>query len=487
MIERAALLSLIETLGEARVLCVGDVILDHYQYGTVERISPEAPIPVLLVKNEEVLLGGAGNVLRNLVSLGVGARFAAAIGDDNAGREVLRQIAELEIDAAGLIKDDGRRTSTKTRYLAAGQQILRADHETVAPLSHANRRRLVEVTSEAMQNCDVVVLSDYGKGVLRGGVAGELIAAAHKAGKLTIVDPKGTDYKRYRGAGVLTPNRHELAEATRMPTGCDDEVAAAARRLIEDCALDAVLATRGPDGMTLVAKDGKPTHLKAEAREVFDVSGAGDTVVAALAAALAGGAALSDAAALANVAAGIVIGKVGTASADVDELVSTLHHQDLATAEAKVLGRQTALARIDRWRQKGLGIGFTNGCFDLLHPGHVSLLSKARAACDRLVVGLNSDASVARLKGEGRPLQSEAARATVLASLASVDMVVVFSEDDPLALIEATRPDVLVKGADWALDDVVGGDLVQGYGGRVLLVDLEPGFSTSATIARMAK
>ena len=487
MIERAVLLSLVETLGHARVLCVGDVILDHYQYGTVERISPEAPIPVLLVKNEDALLGGAGNVVRNLVSLGVGARFVAVIGDDNAGQEVLRQIADLKIDAAGLIKDDGRRTSTKTRFLAAGQQILRADHETVAPLGDAIRGRVVEAASEAMQKCDVVVLSDYGKGVLQGGAAGELIAAARKAGKSVIVDPKGTEYERYRGAAVLTPNRRELAEATRMPTGCDDEVVAAARRLIEDCALDAVLATRGPDGMTLLAKDGELTHLKAEAREVFDVSGAGDTVAATLAAALASGAALPEAAALANVAAGIVIGKVGTAAVDVDELVSALHHQDLATAEAKVLGRQTALVRIDRWRQKGLRIGFTNGCFDFLHPGHVSLLSKARAACDRLVVGLNSDASVARLKGEGRPVQSEAARATVLASLASVDMVVIFSEDVPLALIEATRPDLLVKGADWALDDVVGADVVQGYGGRVLLVDLEPGYSTSATIARMAK
>ena len=267
----------------------------------------------------------------------------------------------------------------------------------------------------------------------------------------------------------------------------DAAIVEAAQRLVSECDLEAVLVTRSREGMTLVSARGTVTHLATEAREIFDVSGAGDTVAAALAAAIAAGAQLDEAAALANVAAGIVVGKVGTAVAFSGDVAHALHHQDLSDAEAKVSALKPALERIDRWRQRSQRIGFTNGVFDLLHPGHVALLRHARAFCDRLVVGLNSDSSVKRLKGADRPLQSEAARATVLASLASVDMVVIFSEDTPLALIEAIRPDVLVKGADYALEDVVGADVVQGYGGRIELAPIEAGFSTSATIARMAK
>jgi len=302
-----------------------------------------------------------------------------------------------------------------------------------------------------------------------------------------IVDPKGDDFGRYRGATLLTPNRRELGDAIRMATENEQEVVAAARHLLDAAGVDAVLATRGADGMVLVGADGQISHLKARAREVFDVSGAGDTVVATVAAALGAGAELARAAALANVAAGIVVGKVGTAAVGAEEVVAALHHQDLANAEAKVLGRQTALGRIEKWRRNGLRIGFTNGCFDLLHPGHVALLAQARAACDRLVVGLNSDASVTRLKGASRPLQTEAARATVLASLASVDLVVIYPDDTPRKLIFDVRPDVLVKGADWALEDVVGAKEVRAGGGRVVLVNLKPGHSTTATIARMAK
>ena len=487
MNDPAALIALARGLGSAKVLCIGDVVLDHYLHGVVERISPEAPIPILGVEREDAMLGGAGNVMRNLASLGAAVRCVTIVGEDTAGKEVGRLLRDIGVGTRHLIKDGGRRTSTKARYLAAGQQMLRADFETIAPLVPGIRESLLAAAAKAMGWCSVVVLSDYGKGALADGVAGQLIGLAKDAGKTVIVDPKGADFGRYRGATLLTPNRHELGEATGMATESAPEIVAAARHLLDAAGVDAVLATRGADGMTLVAADGQVSHLAARAREVFDVSGAGDTVVAAVAAALGAGAEMARAAALANVAAGIVVAKVGTAAVGADEVVAALHHQDLADAEAKVLGRQTALARIEKWRRKGLRIGFTNGCFDLLHPGHVALLAQAKAACDRLVVGLNSDASVTRIKGASRPLQTEAARATVLASLASVDLVVIYPDDTPLQLIADVRPDVLVKGADWALEDVVGAKEVKSWGGRVVLVNLEPGHSTTATIARMGK
>ncbi|MFQ5765494.1 MAG: D-glycero-beta-D-manno-heptose-7-phosphate kinase [Rhodospirillales bacterium] len=486
MTERSQLVPLVGALGHARVLSVGDVMLDHFHYGAVERISPEAPIPVLRVEREDTMLGGAGNVVRNLRSLGAQARFVSVVGDDGAGKEVVKQIAAQGVDDTPII-DTSRRTSTKTRYIAGVQQVLRADRETASPAGPKIEAKVTKAAQAAMMDCQAVVLSDYGKGVLTDDVIGAVVAAARKAKKPVIVDPKGPGFGRYAGADLVTPNRQELADATGLDTATDDAVVTAAKTLIAENGFGAVLATRSGAGMTVVTAEGGVTHLPAEAREVFDVSGAGDTVVAAVAAALAAGIGLADAARLANVAAGIVVGKVGTAAAHAADVVHALHHQDLTTAEAKLLSTEQAMDRIEVWRRAGQKIGFTNGCFDLLHPGHVSLLKQAEAACDRLIVGLNSDPSVTRLKGEGRPIQSETARATVLASLESVDAVVIFADDTPIELIEAFRPEILVKGADYELDGVVGAELVQGYGGEVMLVELEPGHSTSATIARIAK
>lgn len=487
MTERQDLLALLDALPGARVLTVGDIMIDRYVHGDVERISPEAPIPVLSIRGRTAMLGGAGNVARNLVALGARGRFVATVGDDGAAGEVRDLLNKLDGIEANLIVAPGRQTSIKTRYLSRNQQLMRADWETAAPLPPETGALILDAASEAMNECAVVVLSDYGKGVLSGDAAAAIIDAARSAGKTVIVDPKGADFGRYRGAHVITPNRRELGEATGMPVAEDDEIVAAARSLIADCGIETVLVTRSRDGMTIVSGEGGVTHLGAVAREVFDVSGAGDTVVSALAAALAAGARLELAAELANVAAGIVVGKVGTAAAYASEVTAALHHRDLSTAEAKVMAIEPAMDRVELWRRQGLKVGFTNGCFDLLHPGHVSLLKQAREAGDRLVVGLNSDASTSRLKGPERPIQTEAARAAVLASLASVDMVVIFSEDTPEGLIESLRPDILVKGADWAMDKVVGAEFVQGYGGHVLLVELEDGHSTTATISRMSK
>jgi len=301
-----------------------------------------------------------------------------------------------------------------------------------------------------------------------------------------IVDPKGSDYSIYRGADLLKPNRRELGQAAGVTLDGDDEVVAAALEQMKRHGFSAMLVSCGKDGMILVEAKDKVHRLWAEAREVYDVSGAGDTVMAALGSALAAGSSLLDAATLANAAAGIVVGKVGTAVVDAKELASSILDRDTLKSR-KVLPLSLALDHVARWRRNGLKLGFTNGCFDLIHPGHVSLLEQARKACDRLVVGINSDASVQRLKGPGRPVQNETARAAVLASLAAVDLVVVFDADTPVELIKELRPEVLVKGADYSLDQVVGADIVQSYGGKVVLADLVPGYSTTATIARASR
>ena len=486
MNNRSSLITLVERLVRANVLCVGDVILDHFHYGSVERISPEAPIPVLKLERDVSMLGGAGNVVRNLAALGAGARFSTVVGNDSDGREIEWLVSEEGITDQPLVDSGQRRTSAKSRYMADGQQMLRTDRETVFALDADMETKLIQSASQAMNDCNAVVLSDYAKGVLTDVTITKLIAQARKNSIMVIVDPKGTDYSRYRGADVITPNRNELSQATAMPVDSDEDVTLAAQFLIDKYDFGAVLATRSKDGMTLLRKNGTLAHLQAEAREIFDVSGAGDTVVATLAAALGAGADLEDAAALANIAAGIVVGKVGTAAAFASDVKSALHHQDLSKAEAKVLSLKPAIDRIDQWRRSGYTIGFTNGCFDLLHPGHISLLFQAKEASGKLVVGLNSDTSVKILKGQDRPVQAEAARAAVLASLSSVDMVVLFSEETPLKLIEELRPDVLVKGADYSVDTVVGADVVKSYGGQIVLAELSPGHSTTATIAKLA-
>ncbi|ABS63510.1 rfaE bifunctional protein [Parvibaculum lavamentivorans DS-1] len=477
--------SLVEGLGHARVALAGDVMLDRFVYGHVERISPEAPIPVLRVDEERAMPGGAGNVARNLAALGAEVTFLSAVGDDEAGADLKAALEREGGIEAALTVVPGRTTTQKTRFVAMSQQILRADRETTQPLDAASAERLLAALTSALKDRQVLVLSDYGKGVLTPAFARGAIAAARAAGIPVIVDPKGRDYSLYAGASVVTPNRKELGEATGAAVDTDEEIVAAARALMKAHDIGAVVVTRAQAGMSVITADGAVTHLKAEAREVFDVSGAGDTVVSTLAAALGTGLTLAEAAGLANSAAGIVVGKVGTAVVHQDELLAKLRERELSMLEAKVAGLKSAEDIVAGWRARGLTVGFTNGCFDLLHPGHVTLLERSRALCDRLVVGLNSDASVSRLKGPERPVQPDIARATVLAALASVDLVVIFEEDTPEALIKALRPDILVKGGDYTIDKIVGADFVQAHGGRVEIVDIVPGFSTTGTLARL--
>ena len=476
----------IDRLAGARVMVIGDVMLDRFIYGAVERISPEAPVPVLRVSSEDSMPGGAGNVLRNLVAIGARVCFLAVVGDDQVGRDLISMIAREEGVEPYVLVERNRVSTRKDRFVDKSHQLLRADHETDHAILPETASRIVDLATHAMSGVDALVLSDYAKGVMTAEVTGAVIAAARQAGIPVIVDPKSHSFQRYRGASVLTPNRQELAMAARMDTDDDDAIVAAARAVMEDSGTGCILVTRSAAGLSLVERHGATLHLPAEVREVYDVSGAGDTVVAVFAAALAQGLAPEVAARLANLAGGVAVGKSGTAVVGADDLRHMLHGQAFESNEAKIVSLEAAVALVSAWRDASEKVGFTNGCFDLLHPGHVSLLRQARRQCDRLVVALNSDASVQGLKGPGRPVQSEISRAQILASMADVDLVVVFSEATPLALIERLRPDVLVKGSDYSLKEVVGGDLVTSYGGQVHLADLVEGFSTTATVTRMA-
>ena len=480
--DTAELTDAIRRLARTSVLVVGDAMLDRYVYGVVDRVSPEAPIPILSVERDVAMPGGAGNVVRNLTALGAAVAFVSVVGDDQAGSDLTGLIGGQPNVEPWLLVQSGRTTTTKTRYLARGQQLLRADHEIVEAIHPKLAERLLRITQDALTATTVTVLSDYGKGVLSGDVPARIIAAARSANRRVVVDPRGNDYSRYAGADVVIPNRRALAEATGQPVNTEAALVKAAQDLRVVHGFGAVVVTRAQDGMTLVG-EGDVRHFPAEAAEVFDVSGAGDTVVATLAAGLAAGLDLATAVRLSNIAAGIVVGKVGTAVASESDLLAALSPQ--GSALRKVVSREQAAEQVERWRQRGWRVGFTNGCFDLLHPGHVHLLEQARAGCDRLVVGLNSDASIRRLKGPTRPIQPEAARAAVLGSVAAVDLVCTYDEDTPEETLQALRPDLLVKGADYTIATVVGAEFVKSYGGDVMLADLLAGHSTTATVERM--
>lgn len=424
-------------------------------------------------------------MVRNLVALGGQVDMVGIVGQDQAGTDLVNQLTLLPHVTSHLLADNLRPTTVKTRYVANGQQLLRADYEIGKPVSADMEQQVVQRVRAVIENCNLVVLSDYAKGVLTPRVVAEIIKLAKEMGRIVLIDPKGRDFTRYNGATFLTPNRRELSEATGMQIQTVEDAEKASRQLIASHQIGGVLAKLGGDGVCLVMKDLPARHFRASAREVFDVSGAGDTVVATLALGLAGGLSAADSAALANTAGSIVVGKIGTATVTADELRRELMHGQSRLSEEKIVSVAQASEMAERWRKQGLKVGFTNGVFDLLHPGHISLIRQARAACDRLVLGLNSDASVKRLKGEGRPIQNETARATVIASLADVDQVVIFSEDTPINLIKAIRPDVLVKGADYTVETVVGADLVQGWGGQVVLANLVEGQSTTSTISRL--
>lgn len=483
--------SVFDLLPHKAVLVIGDVMLDRFVYGSVNRISPEAPVPVLSIEREDMMLGGAGNVLSNLAGLEIGRYIISVIGDDDAGKTVQKLTRERGADETHLIVQQDRPTTVKTRYLAQHQQLLRTDYERVGAVSKASEDEILRHAEILIPKINAVILSDYGKGVLTPRVIFGVIALAKKLGIPVLVDPRGSDYSRYRGADVVTPNRKELAEATgNMPTATDSDIESTVKALIESSGVHAVVATRSKDGMSVIKRDGKnfskPLHLRTAPLEVFDVSGAGDTVIATLATAMACGASLEEAAELANKAGQIVVTKVGTAPIRRDELHAAV--SDMALAP--LCSFDEAAEQVRRWKARGWTVGLTNGCFDLLHYGHVSYLAKAREQCDRLIVGLNSDASVKRLKGAERPVQNQDSRAAVLSALGAVDMVVLFgddkSEDDkPIKMIEAIKPDLFFKGGDYSEATLPEAATVKKNGGRVVIMQLHEGHSTTAAIKKI--
>jgi D-beta-D-heptose 7-phosphate kinase/D-beta-D-heptose 1-phosphate adenosyltransferase len=467
-----------------RVLVVGDVMLDRYLWGRVSRISPEAPVPVLHLERETDVAGGAANVARNLAGLGVQVALAGVTGDDPARAVLLGLLAADGIDTADLAVAADRGTVTKTRVIGNHQQMIRIDAERAEPLAPGDRERLVAAVTTRLPDIDALLLSDYAKGVLGPETCRALIAAARTSRVPVLVDPKGRDFTRYTGATLITPNRGELALATGTDPQDRDGLLAAGARLREGLGLELLALTLSEQGMVLFSADGA-REIPAVAREVFDVSGAGDTVIATFAAGLASGLDPLDTAHLANLAAGVVVGHVGTAPISRAELLSAICDEQALEQGAKVRDLAGTVEQVRRWRANGELVVFTNGCFDLLHVGHVTYLERARRYGHRLVVGLNTDASVRALKGPERPLIGEDDRARVLAALASVDAVVLFGEPTPIKLIEALRPDVLAKGADYREEDVVGAAEVKSWGGRVVLVPLVEDRSTSAIVRRV--
>jgi D-beta-D-heptose 7-phosphate kinase/D-beta-D-heptose 1-phosphate adenosyltransferase len=473
--------ALLQAGAGARVACVGDLMVDRYVRGEVGRISPEAPIPVLLQQSETVMLGGVGNVARNLAALGARAALAGVVGDDGAGAEAAGLVAAEAAVEGRLILDAGRRTTVKTRYVAGQQQLLRLDSEDDRPLSSEVEVTLAADVAAASRGAGAVLISDYAKGAVTPAV----LAAARAAGAPVIVDPKGRSFAKYGAVALIKPNARELRETVDLLTGSDAEVERALGAALEACEAGAILVTRAARGASLLVRGQPVRHFRSAPRQVFDVSGAGDTVLAALGLALAAGVDLGEAVEFALLAAGVAVGKPGTAVVTPAELVSAEMAAHLAPAEAKIVTQEAAAAQAERWRAEGLKVGFTNGCFDILHRGHVSYLAAARAACDRLIVGVNSDASVRALKGEGRPVNDLESRALVLGGLACVDLVVPFDAPTPIALIEAVKPSLLMKGADYAGKEVVGSEAVLAGGGEVRLIPLVEGYSTTLAVSRM--
>lgn len=474
----------LEQMGRPRIAVIGDYMLDRYVWGDAMRVSPEAPVPVVHAAREEDRLGGAGNVVANLVALGAEVQSFGLVGDDAGGQELCRLLQQQGAKTDGLLTQAGRPTIQKIRVMARNQQMLRVDREESSAVPQEVQQSLFDAVAGA--TWDALVLSDYGKGCLGEELTAQLLELAKERGVPSLVDPKHRDLSRYRGASLVTPNRAEAEEAAGSSLQDLKVLAAEGQRLREAAGIQQLLITLGADGMYLLDADpAQSFHIPTAARQVFDVTGAGDTVIAMLAMALADGLEAELAVNLANAAAGVAVAKVGTTAVGREELIHALHA--MSTVGKVMTGAEDPrlAATLAILRAEGRRVVFTNGCFDLLHAGHVRYLGAARGLGDVLMVGLNSDESVRRLKGEERPFNPLLDRAEVLAALECVDLVVPFVSDTPQALIEAVCPEVLVKGADWRGKGVAGADFVEASGGEVQFIDLLPGRSTTGLAAKI--
>lgn len=455
-----------------KIVVVGDIMLDRFIHGNVDRISPEAPVPVLNFQGEHNMPGGAANVARNLAHLGVDVTLIGLVGKDSNSDHLAEAIAEEPAITYRPLTLESRMTTVKTRFTASGQQILRVDEENKQPVTQAVYQRLLKMVERSLNKTDALILSDYNKGIIDHSTAQAIIALAKEKGIRVIADPKKIDPSVFKGASLMTPNLGEFKAMTTLATNTMKDIGFAAKSLVKTNKMDALLVTLGPDGMMYVEKNKAPEHISSMAKSVYDVSGAGDTVIAAFTAAITAGADPVDAMSLANTAAGLVVGKSGTATVMPGEILADTSPRFAHT-------EKDLLSLVNIWRESGMKIGFTNGCFDQLHPGHIRVLEKAAATCDRLIVGLNSDGSTRKLKGPGRPLQTEGRRAAVLAALPMVDGVVIFNKPTPAQIIKKLTPDVLIKGGDYKADDVVGAKHVKENGGKVVIVPIRQGFSTT--------
>lgn len=461
------------------ILVIGDLMIDHYLWGGCERISPEAPVQVVDIARETTVLGGAGNVINNLVALGAQVSIAGVIGDDENGEELCAMLDAIGVKSEGLVKQKGRKTSKKSRIIASNQQILRYDKESKDAIDPISEEAIVSYVKSSIISCDIIILSDYGKGVITDGVAAGVITAARNAGKKVLVDPKGKDYRKYRGAYLLTPNKKEASEATGIVINDEVSLKKALLSLKETCDLECSMITLSEDGIAIY--DDSMRRFPTVAKEVYDVTGAGDTVIASLSFALSSGLSIDEAAPFANHAAAVVVGKIGSATvtlSEIEEYESSLHQ---STSDMHIKSKEEIVVLSDRLKKEGKKVVFTNGCFDILHVGHVKYLQEAKSYGDILIVGLNSDSSVRELKGPTRPVNNEDDRAYILAALESVDYVVVFSEETPHDLIKSIAPDILVKGGDYEGKVVVGAEFAK----ELRLVQFVDGKSTTATIARI--
>jgi len=464
-----------------KLLVIGDLMIDHYLWGSCERISPEAPVQVVNVKSESAVLGGAGNVINNLNALGAQVDVISVIGGCEISDELKTLLSNINVNSQYLITQKDRITSKKSRIIAAQQQVVRYDRESTDEINSESQKQILDTFNSIITDYDGVLLSDYGKGVLTSGLTQSLISIANKNNKKVLVDPKGLDYSKYKGAYLLTPNKKEASEATKVDIKDDDSLTKAITQLKTECDLDVSLITLSEQGVAIY-DDRLRTHPTV-AREVFDVTGAGDTVLASLGFALACGYEIDDAVEFSNLAAGVVVGKIGSATASLNEIIEYESSLNKSSSDAhiKTLNEITVLSKDLKARDKK--IIFTNGCFDILHAGHVRYLETAKSYGDVLILGLNSDRSVTALKGEGRPINTQLDRAYILAALEAVDYVVVFDDDTPYDLIKAIKPHILVKGGDYEGKQVVGQDIAD----ELKLVQFVDGKSTTKTIEKIQK
>jgi len=464
-----------------RLLVVGDLMLDEYLWGEVDRISPEAPVQVVAIQKEDFVLGGAGNVVNNAVALGAIVSTAGVIGTGQNGQLLLKRFNELGVDTAGIIQEPDRATTQKTRIVAANQHVLRIDRETKQDISGPTLEKMIRLIEDKMPDIDVVLISDYGKGLITKNLLSKVTASANKHKKMTIVDPKGLDFSKYSGVSLLTPNKKEAALASGVEINNESSLEQAANKILQKISLDNLLITCGKDGMVLFEKNRKPYRVRAKARQVFDVSGAGDTVLAVFGLALASGASIHNSVAIANTAAGIVVGKVGTATISKQELASALKSDDNGLpSKYKDLSELSAL--VEDLKKKGKRLVMTNGCFDLLHAGHIRLFSASKQLGDILIVAIDDDESVKLLKGSGRPVLNSKERVKILSALDTVDFVVVFSSQELIKLVEIIQPDVLTKGSNYTTTQVFGRERVEALGGKVVLIPVTEDISSTRII-----